>query len=70
MCVISNAAPSCRLPLVGLILGVILRESEVSGLLFADDFVEMSDTLEGLQKQIDAVIEFGRKWRFLADVKK
>lgn len=43
---------------------------EVPGLLFAEDFVRMSDISEGPQKQIDAVIEFSRKRRLSANVKK
>ncbi|CAB1106679.1 unnamed protein product [Ectocarpus sp. CCAP 1310/34] len=38
-------------------------ETSVSGMLFADDFVGMSDTPEGLQLQIDAAKKFTDKWR-------
>ena len=34
--------------------GVVVGKPSVSGMLFADDFVGMSDTPEGLQLQIDA----------------
>ncbi|CAB1102257.1 unnamed protein product [Ectocarpus sp. CCAP 1310/34] len=40
-------------------------ETSVSGMLFADDFVGMSDTPEGLQLQIDAATKFNNKWRLL-----
>ncbi|CAB1121568.1 unnamed protein product [Ectocarpus sp. CCAP 1310/34] len=36
-------------------------ETSVSGMLFADDFVGMSDTPEGLQLQIDAAKKFADK---------
>ena len=50
--------------------GVEVGDHSVSGLLFADDFVGMADTPEGLQKQIDAALKFTRKWRLSANVKK
>ncbi|CAB1119083.1 unnamed protein product [Ectocarpus sp. CCAP 1310/34] len=34
--------------------GVVVKESTVSGMMFAGDFVGLSDTPEGLQTQIDA----------------
>ncbi|CAB1109340.1 unnamed protein product [Ectocarpus sp. CCAP 1310/34] len=40
--------------------GVKDTETSVSGMLFADDFVGMSDTPEGLQLQIDAA----KKWKW------
>ncbi|CAB1111176.1 unnamed protein product [Ectocarpus sp. CCAP 1310/34] len=43
-------------------------ETSVSGMLFADDFVGMSDTPEGLQLQIDAAKKFTDKWRLSANV--
>lgn len=49
---------------------VKLGESEVSGLLFVGDLVEISDTLEELQKQTDLSMEYDRKWRLSANVKK
>ena len=45
-------------------------ETSVSGMLFADDFVGMSDTPEGLQLQIDAAKKFTDKWRLSANVQK
>lgn len=41
---------------------------EVPGPLFADDFVGISATLEGLQKQIDAAMKCVKKWRLSANV--
>ncbi|CAB1117831.1 unnamed protein product [Ectocarpus sp. CCAP 1310/34] len=41
-----------------------------SRMLFADNFVGMSDTPEGLQLQIDAAKKFTDKWRLSANVKK
>ena len=42
----------------------------VSGLMFADDFVGISETPEGWQKQIEKAPEYTRKWRVTANVKK
>jgi len=42
----------------------------VSGMLFADDFVGMSDTPEGLQIQINAAKAYADKWRLSANVPK
>ena len=42
----------------------------MSGLMFADDFVGTSETPEGLQKQIEKALEYTRKWRVTANVKK
>ncbi|CAB1099916.1 unnamed protein product [Ectocarpus sp. CCAP 1310/34] len=42
----------------------------VSGLMFADDFVGVSETPEGLQEQIDAAVGYTRKWRLSANVGK
>ena len=44
-------------------------EYTVSGLMFADDFVSMSDTPEGLQKKIKKAPESTKKWRVTANVK-
>ena len=35
-----------------------------------DDFVGISETPEGLQKQIEKALEYTRKWRVTANVKK
>ena len=37
--------------------GVTIGEDMVSGLMFADDFVGISETPEGLQKQIEKALE-------------
>ena len=50
--------------------GVTVGEDTVSGLMFADDFVGISETPEGLQKQIENALECTRKWRVTANVKK
>lgn len=50
--------------------GIRVRESEVSGLLFVDDCVGISDTLEGLKKQIGAAMDSTREWRISINVKK
>ena len=39
-------------------------------MIFADDFVGISETLEGLQKQTEKALEYTRKWRVTANVKK
>ena len=46
-----------------------MRENTVSGLTFADDFVGISETPEGSQKQIEKALEYTRKWRVTAKVK-
>ena len=38
--------------------------------MFADDFVGTSKTPEGLQKQIKEALDYTRKWRVAANVKK
>ena len=50
--------------------GVTTGEDTVSGLMFADDFVGISETPEGLQRQIEKALEYTRKWRVTANVKK
>ncbi|CAB1115356.1 unnamed protein product [Ectocarpus sp. CCAP 1310/34] len=45
-------------------------ETSVSGMLFMDDFVGMSDTPEELQLQLDTTTKFTDKWRLSANVKK
>lgn len=44
--------------------------SEVVGLFFAGDFVRMSATLWGLQRQTEVAMEFLTKWRLPENVKK
>ena len=43
--------------------GVTGGEGTESGLMFVDDFVGASETPEGLEKQIEKVLEYTRKWR-------
>ena len=51
--------------------GAAVGEDTVSGLKFADDFVGISETPEGLlQKQIEKALEYTGKWRVTANVKK
>ena len=50
--------------------GVKVGEDMVSGLMFVDDFVGISDTPEGLQTQIEKALEYTRKWRVTATVSK
>ena len=50
--------------------GVKVGADMVSGLMFADDFVGISDTPEGLQKQIEKALEYTRKCRVTANVGK
>ena len=49
--------------------GVTMGEYTVSGLIFAKDFVGISETPEGLQKHIEKALEYTRKWRVTANVK-
>ena len=41
--------------------GVTMGDDTVSGLMFADDFVGISETPEGWQKQIQKALEYTRK---------
>ena len=50
--------------------GVTVGVDTVSGMMFADDFVGISETPEGLQKQIEKALEYTRKWRVTANVKR
>ena len=52
-------------------LGVHLSNGKrMSGLLFADDFVGVSESKENLQKLIDIVYKFCNRWRMRANVSK
>ena len=42
----------------------------MSGLMFGDDFVGISETPEGLQEQTEKALEYMRKWRVTASVRK
>ena len=48
--------------------GVKVGDDMVSGLTFADDFVGISATAEGLQEQIEKALEYTWKWRVTANV--
>ena len=50
--------------------GVKVGEDMVSGLMFADDFVGLAETPEGLQTQIEKALEYTRKWRITANINK
>ena len=47
---------------------VTMGEYTVSGLMLADDFVGISETPEGLQKQVEKALEYTTKWRVAANV--
>ena len=52
-------------------LGVQLSNGKkIGGMLFADDFVGVSDSKESLQKIIDVVHGYCNKWRLKANVSK
>ena len=52
-------------------LGVQLNNGKnIGGLLFVDDFVGMSDSIENLQKLIDVVHKFCNRWRLKVNVSK
>ena len=52
-------------------LGIHLGEGgKIGGMLFADDFVGLSDSKEQLQKLIDVVYSYCSKWRLKANVTK
>ena len=47
-----------------------LPSLQLNGFLFADDFVGLSDSKEGLQDMINVVHAYSKKWRFEANVTK
>ena len=47
-----------------------LPSLHLNGLLFADDFVGLNDSKEGLQDMINVVHAYSNKWRFEANVTK
>ena len=51
-------------------LGVKFSKNKMSGLLFADDFVGITETGRALQCLIDIVYNYSKRWRFQANVKK
>ena len=50
--------------------GVKVGEDMVSGLMFADDFVGLAETPDGLQEQIEKALEYTRKWRVIENINK
>ena len=38
-------------------------------MVFGDNFVEISETPEGLQQQVEKALEYTRKWRVTANEK-
>ena len=50
--------------------GGMMWEGTVSGLMFADNLVGISETPEELPKHIENALEYTRKWRVTADVTK
>ena len=50
--------------------GVTMGEDTVSGLIYPDNFVGISETPEGLQKQVEKALEYTGKSRVTANVKK
>ena len=48
--------------------GVTVGEDKVSGSMFADDFVGISETPERLLEQIGKELEYTGKWRVTANV--
>ena len=51
-------------------LGILSSGKRVGGMLFADDFVVVSDSRESLQKLIGVVHRYCGKWRLKANVSK
>lgn len=43
-------------------------EDKVSGLMFAEDFVGISGTPQGLQKQIEKALDHTMKWNVTANI--
>ena len=49
--------------------GIVVEEDTMSGFMFEDGFVGISETPEGIQKQIEKALEYTtRKWRVPANV--
>ena len=49
---------------------VTVGEDAVSRLIFTDEFVGISETPEGLQKQNEKALPYSRKWRVTANIEK
>ena len=50
--------------------GILIDENELTYILFADDLVLCSETPEGLQKLIDGLFNFCRKWHLIVSLTK
>ena len=50
--------------------GVKVGEDMISGLMFADDFVGLAETPDGLQEQMEKALEYTGKWRITANINK
>ena len=48
----------------------LCNDKSMTGMLFADDFVGVSDSRENLQKLIDVVYNYCNRWRLKANVSK
>ena len=48
----------------------LFNDKSMTGMLFADDFVGVSDSRENLQKVIDVVLNYCNRWRVKANVSK
>ena len=48
----------------------LCNNKSITGMLFADDFVVVSDSREKLQKLIDVVHSYCNRWRIKATVRK
>ena len=46
----------------------LCNDKSMTGMLFADDFVGVSDSRENLQKLIDVVLNYCNRWRLKANV--
>ena len=49
---------------------IILEGMKVNALMYADDLIILSDTKEGLQKQIDRIGVYCDKWKLEVNIKK
>ena len=50
-------------------LGAIFSKNQMSGLLFADDFVELAETGSSLQILINIVHNYSKRWQFECNIK-
>ncbi len=45
--------------------GILINDDILAYILYADDLILCSDSLEGLQKLIDGLFEFCKKWHLI-----